>query len=95
MVTSPGAPVLPMYARSITNAVTDTARFGTPLWHCRSLLVMNSGPVWSRSANACSTLDETYMALMAHVKDENTNTAFMKCAAAGNPASTAAMTNRE
>lgn len=56
---------------------------------------MKSGPVWSRKASAWSTREDTYMELMEQVKDENTNMALKKCAAAGIPASTAAMMKSE
>lgn len=93
VLTSPGVPVRPIYPISVIPAVTKTARIGTPDLQARSLLVINSGPVWSCKAKVCSTLEATYMELIAHVKDENTKIALKKCAAAGSPASTTAIMN--
>jgi hypothetical protein len=56
---------------------------------------MNSGPVWPCNAKVYSTLEPTYIELIAQVKDEKTKIALKKCAAEGIPASTTAMMNIE
>jgi hypothetical protein len=94
-LTSAVVPVLPINATRAIAAVANTALIGTPDLVCLSLLVINSGPVWSCKANVCRTLDATYIELIAQVNDANAKIALKKCAAAGNPASTTAMTKIE